>query len=86
MAESGVESEGEGSSGLSSEEEDWDNSYDYTGEESGGESGESEGEGRGEYSDGEESKVVGRGDPGEDWQYCEQGVVPRRVEPPQVIT
>ena len=88
MSESGKQSEeDEESSGLSGsseeEEDDWDPSYDYTGEESGPEDDEEEAE----FSEDEEEarRVVGRlGGDGEDWQYCEQGAVPRRLEPPQV--
>ena len=89
MSESGKQSEeDEESSGLSGsseeEEDDWDPSYDYTGEESGPEEDEDE---EAEFSEDEEEarRVVGRlGADGEDWQYCEQGAVPRRLEPPQV--
>ena len=87
MSESGKQSEEEdeessGLSGSSEEEDDWDPSYDYTGEESGPEEDE-----EAEFSEDEEDarRVVGRlGGDGEDWQYCEQGAVPPRLEPPQV--
>ena len=87
MSESGKQSEEEDENSLNSseeEEEDWDPSYDYTGEESGPEEDEDE---EAEFSEDEEEarRVVGRlGGDGEDWQYCEQGAVPRRLEPPQV--
>ena len=88
MSESGKQSEEEeessGLSGSSEEEEDWDPSYDYTGEESGPEDDE-----EAEFSEEDEEdarRVVDRlGGDGEDWQYCEQGAVPRRLEPPQVV-
>ena len=86
MSESGKQSEEDeessGLSGSSEEEDEWDPSYNYTGEESGPEEDEQT-----EFSEEEEDArgLVGRlGSDGEDWQYCEQGAVPRRLEPPQV--
>ena len=91
MSESGKQSgeEDESYSG-SSEEDDWDPSYDYTGEESGLDDDDEEEERAAEFSDDDDDDdgrgVVDRlrGDE-EDWQYCEQGAVPRRLEPPQVV-
>ena len=89
MSESGKQSgeEDESYSG-SSEEDDWDPSYDYTGEESGLDDDDEEEERAAEFSDDDDDGrgVVDRlrGDE-EDWQYCEQAAVPRRLEPPQVV-
>ena len=85
MSESGVVSEGESEWSGSEEESDLDPSYDYTGEESGQE----EEEESGQYSQEEEEEedegpVVKREQREDEWQYCEQGVPPRRKEPPQV--
>jgi len=90
MSESGKQSgEDDESYSGSSEEDDWDPSYDYTGEESGLDDDDEEEERAAEFSDDDDDDdgrgVVDRlrGDE-EDWQYCEQGAVPRRLEPPQV--
>jgi len=82
MSESGLNSETE----TDSSEED--PSYDYTGEDTGLSEEEVD---RGEESDSEEEEEddIGSSFPRreqieDEWQYCEQGVPPRRLEPPQV--
>jgi len=86
MSERGnLSHEEESGSDTSGGETDTDHSYDYTGEDTDVEEND-EGD---EYSDEEEEKeeegpLVRREQREDDWQYCEQGVVPRRLEPPQV--